>query len=230
MGGAAPSGATGTLSAMANIWRFTVGGIDTLNGQDWVSHVHYRTDVHTGYGEPDAATVLDKVQSHYSSSGHNLSKWLGTFLSAGELQYARVYQEVETWNGEIATTAEETHSFAGTASGASTDADSSATCAWIALSTGFASRNFRGGTHIPSPISVTAVQSGRFRTDSGWWANLQTLGDAIIDSIDLTEYDLNPVIYSRTRRRRGQSPYAQDLSAYAVSREPRFIRRRQPHG
>lgn len=216
---------------MATIWRFELVTLHTPSGQEGVSHVHYKTDVPALGTEPDAAEVLDIILDHFSSSGHNCSKWTAVMDGESSVLLARVREEVLDGSGDIPQVASEDINIAGTLSGAGSAQLPVALCAWIRYSTGVATRSARGGTHSPFLGVTTIMSSSGTWTTGTWWTNMGLLSDSILDPIDnvfQTTGDVNPGVYSRTRRNRGQSPYFWQLTETSVSLQPRWLRRRMP--
>jgi hypothetical protein len=76
---------------------------------------------------------------------------------------------------------------------------------------------------------ATLEAHGIYSATSSYWTAVTALGAAIIDVLDdvfSSTGDIKPVIYSQTRRDRGES-YTFDLTEAAPSRQPRWLRTRQ---
>lgn len=217
---------------MAKIWRFTAEAENLLNGQKQVVHIHYQTDVPLVGSEPSAADVLDFILDHFSTAGHNMSIFAGSMFSPAKLTRAVVREELDPSSGAIPAVAEETLSIVGTQALGAADATPSGLTIWLAFRTGTASRSARGGTHWFGPYNVNMLDSvGKWDTAGGVFLNLGSTATVIAQSMsnvfDSTG-DINPVVYSRTRRGRGQSPFVFPITAVPVSSEPRWLRRRSP--
>jgi len=216
---------------MAKIWRFELTGVDGFNGAEFMTHVHYQTDVPPLGSEPNASDILDAIGDHFSSAGHNYSKYTSCMANESQLTEARVREEVAPGSGDVPDVATEVLAVSGTIGGAGTDALPSAMCVWLAFSTGAAVRGGRGGTHAPPTMSAARLDgTGKWDTGTGYWTNINALCAAILDPFDnggITPTDINPKVYSRTRRQRGQSPYTFALTAVTPSDEPRWLRRRE---
>ena len=206
-----------------------------MTAQPGLSHVHYQTDVPVAGTEPDGDEVLDLIAAHYSSSGHNMTVWRNATFNNVELVRIRVREEVEYWSGEIGAVFTEDINLMGTiVHSGSTAQTPSGLCAWFAFTTGVASRSARGGTHGPFLGDVNPLDvDGTFVTTGGWYTPNNTLADAIEDALEnvfQTTGDINPVVYSRTRRMRGQSPYTFQIDEVELKKDPRWLRRRQQQG
>lgn len=218
---------------MSKVWRFEVISLNTLSGETQISSVHYQTDLSSLADEPSAAQVLDKVLDHFSSSGHNLSKWRDAAYGECTFTECRVREEVAWWDHEIGDQAVESLTLTGNLGAAGSTVTPDGLAPWIQLKSAAASRSGRGGVHGPGPFSaLTLGPSGLWNTGGTLFSKLDTLGAAIVDELEgvfgtgATNVDLNPVIYSMTRRRRGDTPFTFQLVAHTVSPEPRWIRRR----
>jgi hypothetical protein len=217
---------------MANVYRFELTSVDTTSGKEGLTHVHYQTSLAVGDSETSAADLLDEILQHYSSSGHNMSVWQGVMRNSTKLTKARLVEEVAPGSGDLADVAEESLNVVGTRGTISGDHLPAEMCLWFGFKSDVASRSARGGTHLPSIIDASELNStGLWDTGYVNAAAVIALADAIKDDINdvfgtTGTSDINPVIYSRTRRSRGQSPYTFDLKSVIRSDKPRWLRRR----
>lgn len=215
---------------MATVWRFILTSQDTTTGKDGTTTVHYQTDVPIAASEPSAATVLDQILQHYSSSGHNMSKWQPVMRNSTKLTRARVVEEVMPGSGDLADTAEEALSIVGTRGTISGDHLPPEACLWLAFKSDVASRSARGGTHLPPIVDASELNSvGEWDTGLVNAAGMVALTDSIKDDLNdvfASTGDILPVIYSRTRRSRGQSPFTFDLKSIVPSSKVRWLTRR----
>lgn len=214
---------------MSKVWRFTVGGV--LGGgiaADWDITQHWQTDVGLTGSEPSASTMLDKILSHYSASGHNLSKLTSCLDTGCAITHADVYERVTPGSSDVPGAASNTLALGGTLT-ASSDRLPSGLATWIKFTTGQVGRSFRGGTHLPGSFQVADLDSSGFwQTGTTFWTNVLALAAAMIDTIndiDAAGTDLNPVIYSHTRDARGDDPTTQVTTA-TPSTHPRWVRSR----
>lgn len=214
---------------MSKIYRVEFIGTHAPSGQAFMCHVHYQTDVPLAGTEPTPDTVLDAVLAHYSSSGHNMSKWSAVMDTETSLVRAVAREEVAPGSGDLPGIGEEDLNITGTLTAPTVNQNPVALCAWIRFRTGIASRSARGGTHSPPVLNPTSLSSAGNFTTGTWWTNIGLLSDAIRDALEdvfQTTGDINPVVYSRTRRERGQTPYVWDIVETDVSLTPRWLRRR----
>lgn len=220
---------------MANIWRWTVEGTDAAGQQLWQSTMHYQTDMDAASTEPDAATVLAKLVNHYGSggNGNGMERWLVTIPPPVKLTHARVYQELAPGSTSVPGTADMAFTLSGQAA-SGTYLEPFALCPWIAFKTGLASRSSRGGTHLaPSVASYSLAAGGLYDTTTAWWSAIVALAgyqkdvlQAVFNGTIFGAGDLKPVIYSRTRRGRNQTPFTFQITSAIPSSKPRFVRRR----
>lgn len=219
------------LPTVANIWRFELESLETYTGQTGLSHVHYRTDVPVLGSEPSAATVLNLVLNHFSTSGHNMLKWANCMYSSAKLTNARVREEVTPGSGDIPEVAAEALSIVGTLGAAGSSHLPSGVCMWQHYSTNAAVRSGRGGTHMPHISNVATLDdTGHWLSSTAVWTNALALGVSIKDKLDNvfdSTGDINPGVYSRTRRLRDLDPFFFELTAVVPSSRPRFLRRRE---
>jgi len=214
---------------VSRVWRFEVGGTVTASGVSFLSHVHYQTDVPVGEGEPSGDTVLDAIIEHYSSSGHNMSQWIALMGSNAKLLYARVREELAPGDDDPPLVAEETLNLQGALT-PTADLPPTPMCAWLKFTTGQAGRSFRGGTHTPPIPTVTPLTvDGTIDVSTGTWGDaIEVLAASILDKLEnvfSATGDINPGVYSRTRRGRGQSFFT-ELDAVTPSNVARWLRRR----
>lgn len=207
-----------------------LSGINFDNGSEFMSTVHYQTDVPVAASEPSADTVLEKLIDHYSTSADALQKWTNCMYSSAQLTRIAVREEVQPGSGDIPEVADQTLSLTGTLGAIGGDHLPSAMCVWIALGTGTGIRSGRGGTHPPLGQNASLLDAvGRWDTSTVYWTNVLALAASIKDKLDnvfATTGDINPGIYSRVRRARGLSPFFFELTTAVPSPEPRWLRRR----
>jgi hypothetical protein len=190
--------------------------------------LHYQTNVGVGGSEPSAATMLTKINDHYSSSGHNLSKFTACLDTGCGLTRSSVYERVTPGSGDVPASAVETHTLAGSLT-ASSDRNPAGIATWIKLTTAAAGRSFRGGTHVPGSFQPADFDLNGFWQGSGtFWTAVVALAAAILDDIndiDVAGTDLQVVIYSHVRDARGLDA-TEPITAAVPSTTPRFVRSR----
>lgn len=217
---------------MATVWRWELEGVDDQNGAVCLSHIHYQTDLVVGsLDEPSASDVRDAIDDRYTVGGVPLSRWRNCMSNASRLTETRVREEVMPGSGAIPAVSSQPHSLAGLLGSPGTDALPSAMCVWMAFGTGVAARSARGGTHLPPTMAASFLDGlGRWDDGTGYWTNVLALADDIPGTAStggVGSVDLNPVVYSRTRRARGLDDWTFRVTAAVPSIEPRWLRRRE---
>ena len=190
--------------------------------------LHYQTNVGVGGSEPSAATMLDKIDSHFSSSGHNLSKFTACLDGATALTRTSVYQRLTPGDTDAPGQAANSYSLGGSLT-ASSDRLPAGIATWLNMRTAKVGRSFRGGTHWPGSFqSADLDANGFWQTGTTFQSVLGTLAAAIVDvinDIDASGTDLNPIIYSLARDRRGDDA-SEQITSCTISLKPRFVRKR----
>lgn len=214
---------------MATVWRFELEALNLKTLQSQLSTAHVQTDVTIGEDEPSGADVLDIILDHFSTTGHDLVDITTALYSSCRLTEARVREELHPTSSDIASVSTEALSLPGL-NVDSGDVTPDGLCPWIFFHTPFASRSARGGTHLPGPFNANILDTlGRWDTTGGWWGSVSACANAFADHMENTlaaSGDLNWVVYSRTRRGRGQSPWTFKLDDAGVRIQPRWLRRR----
>ena len=215
---------------MAHIFRYIVTTEHVPTGTLCQSTCHYQTDVPIAGTEPSAATVLDKLDSHFSTSGKNLLKFGNAMFSSLRIVRTQVRQEVAPNSGDIPEVAEATYSLTGQLS-SSEQWMPVALCPWIRFNTGQAIRSGRGGTHAPPTLDRNQTDADRlFNSGTSYWTAVSALATSYADKLDnvFSETgDINPGVYSRIRHARGDTPYFFELTGAVATRKPRWLRRRE---
>jgi len=214
---------------VSKIWHFTIEGVNTWTGAEWKCGVHYQTDVPIAGSEPSAAAILDHIMDHYSSSGHNLSKWTGAFPSSSTFTRCAVRERLESTDTSPPEVAEESVALSGSIASSGSDILPGALAVWLKFTTNVALRSARGGTHtqgsaLPGDLST----GGLWQTGTTFWTAQNTLAASILDKIDNvfdTTGDINPGVYSQTRRDRGQSHFW-ELTGVEPQQQIRWLRSR----
>jgi len=215
---------------VATVYRFALEGVNLIDSSEWVCGMHYQTDVAALEDEPGPSTVLDAILDHFSSSGHNLTDWTNVMTTSSKITRAYVRSEPAPGGQEVPVTAQEALNLPGTFGALSGNALPSEMCVWIAFGSAAATRSGRGGTHTPGPYGTGQIDAtSKWNFTGTFGSNLNTLAGKIHDQIGNVfegTGDLNPVVYSRTRRARGFTPYTFRIETAIVSPDPRWLRRR----
>lgn len=215
---------------MARVYKFVIQGINANNNSEWQSQIHYQTDVPVAEQEPSAATVLDKILDHYSTTGHDIAKWRACTWNSVSFTRASVVERLAPGSTDVPAAAEEVLALGGSQTAQGNDILPSAVCPWFKMTTGIALRSARGGTHGPPAIYAPALGAdGRWEGTGVWWTALNTLADAMKDALEdvfSTTGDINPVVYSERRRQLGASPYVFAIEDVKPLQSVRWLRRR----
>jgi hypothetical protein len=214
---------------VATVWRFELETVHVDSGSRFLTTQMYQTDLAPIHTEPSAEQVLAQIEDHYSTGSDNWTKWLNVMQSQLRLVRAGVREQVAPNSGAIPQTFSKELNLDGLRGSVSGDQLPAAMCVWLHWRTGVSSRSSRGGTHLPPalhPANLTAAGTwdGAYVTE----VQMNVLREATIDVLEdvFGDSDLRPVIYSRTRRARGQSPWTFNVTTAQYSRKPRWLRRR----
>lgn len=180
--------------------------------------LHYQTDVPISGSEPDPSDV---AQGIWTLVGATLKA-----TAANDVTFTSVDVAEQLPPGQIGAAG----SYAVTA-GAGTVVPNSqlpyATVPLINLHTGVASRSSRGWVHLCSPRLSTYVGNDVW---TAAYLNLLNLFAATLDdSFDLGTLQIthvNPVVYSRTRHLRGQTPFTFRVKSASANPQVRWLRSR----
>jgi hypothetical protein len=182
--------------------------------------MHYLTDVPTGGDEPAADDV---ASGFWGVVGTAFLAALPTWVTVHSVE-AR--EEVEHPGVDVPAVGQHN---VGSAGGLAATGENlpRALCPWIKLTTGQAIRSARGGFHMASPGEIDYVSNRLFI--SSFMSKLNDLAAVCDNSFDLGSVfvtHVNPVIYSRTRRARGESTFTFKVTGAQASNVPRYLRSR----
>jgi hypothetical protein len=103
-------------------------------------------------------------------------------------------------------------------------------CALVSLKTDAAIRSGHGWMFLPPPFNINVLDTNFSWDDTNdFWIRWQALADLIPDSFDQSGVDARtytPIVYSRTRHRRGQDPYYFTIQDAILKTRPAFLRSR----
>lgn len=210
-----------------DIVRFGLTSI-TPTGVVQVNNLHYRLVADTAFitNEP---TVADTASELWTKLG---TAYRATLLTSTTMQLVHGYQEVETWNGAIASSGDFVVNLAGTAA-LGTGQVARPLSGVIDLRSDVATRSGRGWIMLPGPADPTMLNSsGTFNSIGAYTVAAQNLAALLDDAIQhdvlgVHAWHLTPCIYSRTRRKRAQSPFTFDVKAASFRLDPRWVSRRR---
>lgn len=215
---------------MSKVYRIEFVCTNLRSAQEELTTAHVQTDVPIAGTEPGAAAVLSIVADHFSTTGHDMVNFRSGMYSSARLDRIRAREETDPNDtGAVGEVAEETINLAGTQT-SSGDVTPDGLCVWCAFRSAAAIRSGRGGTHFPGPVDADRLDSnGLWDTGTAFWTATLALAAKFADDMEdtfQTTGDVLWVIYSRTRRARGDSPYVFGVTDAVPTAHPRWLRRR----
>lgn len=217
---------------MSKVWRSELESTDLQSGLKSITTQHWQTDLAALDNELSASAMLDEIQNHFGSTSTNMSLFTACMHSALQLTKLTVREEVAPGSGDVPEVADKTLGLTGTNGAITGDQLPIEACMWVRFRTGTASRSSRGGTHLPPHRNPNAL------TAAGLWDTAVIAANPFLALINkmiaqMTDTfgtsglsDINPVIYSRTRRARGLSPYTFRLTESQIRPRVAWVRRR----
>lgn len=210
---------------MAHVWRFTAHAL--MGAVDVVHTLHFQTDLSPGDAEPGASDVLDAIGDHLKPSG---GIKYGTIydLSESDARYDRMSVVQEVLKPTIAAGFHDDVAHIGT--NGSPGGLPKELCAYLKLGTEAVSKSGRGGVHSGPATRSVLYDHESFITSSILGTSMAALGDKLKSSFTtgslISPVTIHPVVYSRTRHARGDTPFTFNITSYQVSAKPRFLRTR----
>lgn len=207
---------------MAKIWRATF--LYTLDGQSCGLGAHWQFDGDTGSDEPDAHSIADKLDTHMSTAVK------ACIRESGILTSLRVLEETDPNGDDVPDSYEKGLNLQGTYFSGTEGDQPDELCAVIHRRTAAAVRGAKGWVFTPSPLGGATIHNGLWDTGSVPWGLWSTLADRFDEVLDYTgtvpnpSGKLRPIVYSRTRRRRGVEPYTFNVTSSVLDRKPRWLR------
>lgn len=187
------------------IYRFSYVGLSDT-GVQVVNDLHYHVVPPLAGSQPDPADVLAGIDGHLRTA-YRACLSLGYNVNSAELR-----QMVAPWESDIPVAASLNVNQAGTLAQSDTKLPVPM-AAIVKLRSNAALRSGRGYLALPSPRQSTYIGNdgkwtGTFAT------NMQTLAALLDDVLELGSVDPShayPVVYSRTRHERNESPWWFDV-------------------
>lgn len=180
--------------------------------------LHYQTDLATGADEPDPADVADGIWSV-----------IGTTFKAA-VSSSTLIQELlvvsEELPPDLAVGASKVINEVGTGATGSPDAPEGMVPV-INLHTAVRSRSSRGWLMLPGPLLKGAIDGNFWAT--GFQSAYNAFAAVLDNSFDLGTViitHVNPVVYSRTRRQRAQTPYTFKVTSATANHQVRWLKSR----
>lgn len=208
---------------MAKVWKCNyVWRHLTMHG---VTGFHYQTDRELVIEEPSGDDVADEVHDKLTTA------FRGCCLPAITVEELNVRSE-EIPGGAIPSTGQHTINLAGTLGGANDGRLDPQMYPLIARKTEAATRSARGWCAMPPILNSAAMGSDGLIAPSGFLGLALNVFAALLDDeaphtvAGVETWRLLPVVYSRTRRIRGQSPYTFRVSSGLPRIRPHWLRSR----
>lgn len=207
---------------MSKVWRWEYHL--ELNGARSVMGGHVQTDLpSTVVDEPSAPTIASVVLAELQTDFRPVVHAAQTIVELS------VRSEVLPESGDIA----EVGSISINSLGTRVAVDQFVApeiCAVIRLRTAAATRSGRGWMFAPAALNnATQSTGGDWSAANAYWTSLQTFAahlDNTMSTGGAFPVDVKPVVYSRTRRRRGQS-YTFNVTSVNVDKHVHFLRSRR---
>lgn len=208
---------------MVRIWRtaFTYH----VNGVGCATVINVKADSSSSIANISAGDVADNVVDWLKDS------FLAQLSTRDKLDAITLTEELGPGSA-IPAVAERSGTWPGTRYGATWNMDNQI-CAWVKTKTNAAVRGGHGG-FFGSP----ALDEACFNTDEGkinhgnaYYAAIAAFAADLLEGHDVgalgVDGHLSYVIYSRTRRMRGDSNYYFDATSCTISERPHFLRSRK---
>jgi hypothetical protein len=186
----------------------------------WVFHVKDSTPLSADLRSASAlATIVD---------GWLTTAYRGLADSTLVLHDIKVTEDVDYWNGTVADQAIKSIELAGTLTGLDHKA-SEGICVWSKAQIAEVFKGNHGGWHTPPMLHSTwLTNAGQWDSSSTAWTATKTVNDALLAGVD---YDaglghVSYILYSQTRRRKGDANYYFDVVNLVRDAQPHFLRSR----
>jgi hypothetical protein len=209
-----------------DIVRFAIESFGS-SGVEYVNTLHYRVEGDASFAgnEPTVADACDAVWTKLGAAYRNC-------LYGDRTVRAVVGRtEVRTWLGEVASAGESAVGLTGLLAGGDGKVYRAQSLV-IALKSDVASRSARGWIMVPGSVNSTDMDgSGQWSASGTYYTSCVALAALLDDNIQhdvlgTHAWHLQPVIYSRTRRKRDLTPYYFSVKSALAKRDPRWLRRR----
>jgi hypothetical protein len=208
---------------MATVWRCAYesvrGGALIVN----TFHQVWRDDV-GGTSPASADQVRDALDTALTT------KYKAIMPSDATVQGLAIVEEVDPAGTAVPQSSYKSINAAGSRTPTSLNL-SPAVCILVSIKTNAAVRSGHGRMWMPPALGHDTIQAPNTWTTSNAYytavtAFMNELNSNHTISVGLTNGHLATVIYSRTRRERGDSNYYFDMTGYAIRSDQRFLRSR----
>lgn len=185
---------------MARVYRFSFQG-HTASGTLLINSLHYQTDVAPTGSEPAASDVLAAIDAHLRTA------YRAVVPSSFTIDSAELRECLASGDTNVPVAASLVINQPGTLTTSDTSLPYGMTCI-VKLRSDAGIRSGRGYLALPDPLSSTFLASRLW--GSSYFPLVQSFAALLDDTMSLGSTlptTLNPVVYSRTRHNRGESPF-----------------------
>lgn len=209
---------------MSKPWRVTFNGVHESTGVQIVNVIHFATDEEPLAGNASAQDVADKVDDVFSTL------WREMATTEVRLQTIIAREELAPGDTSVPEEAAATVDALGIRSAGSSSLPL-AFCGLINCHTDAAVRSGHGWIFCP-PMQKADDLTGAETIDpaSIYWNTMVNFGTAVKNTHQIgtvVVHDLHAVVYSHTRRARGDAQYWFDIKSAVPRPRPTWLRSRQ---
>lgn len=194
----------------------------TLKGQQMISGMDYQTDLAFLGSEPDPDEVVDAVDGHLTDRFRHCLSTLGVI--------DEIHIRERVLGADVPKTASKQLDLVGACVLGAQELPLEL-CGVIARKTNAAIRSGHGWIFMPPLLDNAQSNSeGQLVLGGEYQANLALFAALLDDDINtgvFTIDKLHPVVYSETRRKRGDSPFTFQVTSAPVRRKIHFLRSRE---
>lgn len=176
-------------------------------------------------GDASADQVRDTLDAALTT------KYRAILGTSDLLQTLTVRQEVDPGSGDVPEESVKSIGLNGTRTGVTTKDLSGGLCMLVAVNSNAAVRGGKGRMWMPPAWTSSVVTAGGIWASSSlYWVNVKAFMDEMLVTHNtggsVNTYDINWIVYSRTRRARGDANYWFDVSGYTMRPAQHFLRTR----
>lgn len=208
---------------MSDVWRCSYES--TRSGVTLVNTFHVVARPTSPLDNYSADTVRDVLHAALTT------KYRAVASTDTTVQSLTVREELTPGSTDIPRESVQTIGLAGTRAVADTNLPASMTLL-ATIRTNAAVRSGHGRVFLLPPVEQAALTgSAIWRTTNAYWLNAITfmaelISDHTHTTLGVPDGSIDPVIYSRTRRERGDANYYFDVTAYVLRPAPHWLRSR----
>jgi hypothetical protein len=208
---------------MATVWRCSYES--TRAGVTVVNTFHQVARPDPGADDPSADTVRDVLTAALNT------KYRAVLPADATLQSLTVREELDPSSHDIPRESVATIGLAGTRAVADTNLPAMMTLL-ATIRTNAAVRSGHGRLFLPLPTEQAALTGGAiWRTTNAFWIACTAFMTELNNNHNWTVLGvpsghLSTIVYSRTRRQRGDAAYYFDMTAYILRTVPHWLRSR----